>query len=123
MDISQNFGSDIDLSQSGNLLLVDGTTLAQQRIVRRLLAAPGGYLFDLTYGAGLRSYVGQALSESLKKEIIGLIIGQMLLETAVSQTPPPQITLSSQLGNLFCNIIYTNSTTKTLETLNLTVTN
>ena len=106
MDLFNYFGSDLSTSHTGDLLLVDGITLSQQRILRRLLTNPGDYIFDLTYGAGLPSFIGIPLSQSVYAQITGLITSQMYLETSVQQNPPPIITLKSNQNTLFVNIQY-----------------
>jgi len=123
MDISQYFGNDITVNNVGDLALVDGITLSQQRILRRLLTNPGTYTLDPTYGAGLPRYIGQPLTPALYKEIVGLITANMYQETSVSQDPPPVIALKSSQDVFYVNIQYTESATTTLQILSFTVRN
>lgn len=121
MDLYHYFGNDISVASNGDLLLVDGLTLSKQRILRRLLTNPGDYIFDLNYGAGLAQFVGQPLTTLLKSQITGLITSNMFLETSVSQTPPPVITLQANQTQLFCQIQYTELSTNTLQVLDFGV--
>jgi phage baseplate assembly protein W len=69
MDCYHYFGNDLSVASNGDILLTDGITLSQQRILRRLLTNPGDYIWELTYGAGLPQFVGQPLSQSLLTQI------------------------------------------------------
>lgn len=120
-DLYQYYGQDLSVNQAGDLLLADGVILSQQRILRRLLTPPGAYIFEPTYGAGLPSYIGVALSPAVKKQLIGLITSQMYLETSVAQTPPPVVSLTSQSNSLFVGIQYTDANTNTVQVLSFTV--
>src|SRR5581483_995049 len=52
-DVFHYWGNDVSLSNTQDLLLVSGTVMGQQRVLRRLLTNPGDYLFDPNYGGGL----------------------------------------------------------------------
>jgi hypothetical protein len=107
-DLAHWFDDDLQVSATGDLLTIDGTVLGQQRVVRRLLTNPGSYIWHPEYGAGLPSYVGQTLD----KDAIGaLILSQLLLESAVSQSPPPQVTVTPITGGVFVQILYVDSDT------------
>ncbi len=121
MDAFHYFGNDLSVSHTGDLLLADGLTLSQQRILRRLLTNPGDYIFHLNYGAGLPSYIGKPLSQSLYREINGVITTQMYLEATVSQNPPPVVGLSASQNAIFVNIEYTDATTNQLQLLSFSV--
>jgi len=124
MDCNQVFGSDLNVASNGDVLLTDGETLSQQRVLRRLMTNPGTYIQDLSYGAGVGQFVGQPLTAALLLEIKGLITSQMYLETSVSQNPPPTISITAQTnGDLYCSIQYINAQTTTLQTLSFTVSN
>ena len=90
IDIGHQWGADLDLSQTGDLATVDGSTAVLQRILRRLLTNSGGYIWNLTYGAGLSGFVGQPLSPP---KIAAIVRTQMLQETAVMTSPPPGISV------------------------------
>jgi hypothetical protein len=94
-EVSHLFGDDIDLSAAGDLATVDGLSLSQQAILRRLLTNPLALPFAPTYGAGLGAFVGSTVNTSL---IQGLIAQQMLLEQDVDQTTPPNVAVSYSPG-------------------------
>jgi phage baseplate assembly protein W len=94
-DISHVVGSDLALGPTGDLAAVSDPSLGQQRVLRRLLTNPGEYIWNLTYGAGLPGMVGRPVNPT---SIQGLITSQMLRESAVAQSPLPQVTVSSDNG-------------------------
>ncbi len=106
------FGNDLQISSNGDLRLVQGSDLSQQRIVRRLLTNPFDYCFHPTYGAGLPAYVGQALSPDSYDEIQSTINSQIFLETSVAQTPAPVIIFQTIQYGLFAQINYTFAPTQ-----------
>jgi hypothetical protein len=65
-------------------------TRSQQRVLRRLLTNPKGYIFHLGYGAGVPQYVGAVLNLA---EVKTRISGQMQLEASVIKTPGPDVTV------------------------------
>lgn len=108
-DLSLEWRDDIQVSASGDLLLSDGDDLARQRIIRRVMTAVQSYIFELGYGAGLPQKIGEALSVTA---IQAIVRSQMLLEVAVSQTPPPVVTAvqsGSNLGLVVIGISYTDA--------------
>jgi len=111
-DIYQNYGQDIQVSITGDLLISNGSTRSQQRVLRRLLTSPLDYIWHTDYGAGVGNFVGQALSSDLFDEIRSLINSQIFLEDSVSQTPPPEIFLQTIQGGLWCQINYTENPTQ-----------
>lgn len=121
MDCYQNFGGDLNINSRGDLLLAEGLTLSQQRILRRLLTNPGDYIWHPEYGAGLPRYIGQPLTQALFKEISGLITAHIYLERTVAQNPPPVIKLSANQSSLYCNITYTDAATTSLQVLTFNV--
>jgi hypothetical protein len=87
-DIDHVFGSDLAVTVSGDLAAVSGSTLGQQRVLRRLLTNAGDYIWKLTYGAGLPSVIGMPVDAAA---VTGLVRSQIFLESAVAQTPTPVI--------------------------------
>ncbi len=100
------WGSDLNVSASGDLLLADGLELSKQAVLKRLLTNMGDYLWELGYGAGLPQRIGQTLN---LPEITGLIRSQMFLEGSVSQTPEPVITVQQIPGGVAAQIYYTEA--------------
>lgn len=121
MDCYHYFGGDLVINSRGDILMADGLTLSQQRILRRLLTNAGDYIWHPEYGAGLPSYIGLPLTQALFKEISGLITAHMYLESSVAQDPPPVIKLSANQNSLYCSIEYTESATKSLQVLTFNV--
>lgn len=105
-DLYHYWGNDLTVSATGDLLAVEGSVRGQQRVLRRLLTNPGDYIFHPDYGAGLPARVGDTLDIP---KLRALIRGQMLLEEAVSSTPPPEITLQPIANGVSCRIQYTDA--------------
>ncbi len=114
-DISHVWGSDLDIGPSGDLGYADGSLAVEQRLLRRLLTNPGGYVWQPDYGAGLPAYVGQTLHADTLR---ALVREQMHLESAVAQTPAPGITITSDAaGSVFLGIQYTDADNGSTVTL------
>jgi len=121
-DISHFYGSDLEVSSTGDLSIADTTTTGEQRLYRRLLTNPpltdsagdtlasGDYTFHPEYGAGVPRYVGQPEKVS---EIKSLIKKQVALESAVATSPAPTITLTADGNQLSAVIAYNDAETKT----------
>jgi hypothetical protein len=108
------WGEDLELGPTNDLRRVSGTEEGQQRVLRRLLTAPGELVFHPEYGAGLPAYVG-ALRDLAKIE--GLIVSQMLLEATVADDPPPTVKLSPRPDGLFCHIQWADAVTRETQLL------
>ena len=93
-DIYLDWGGDLALSDSGDLAVVSGTSLINQRVCRRLLTNSGDYLWNRTYGGGLSMFIGTPLRPYNLKAVIS---SQLSLEAALPATPPPQVAI--QLAN------------------------
>lgn len=112
MEIYQEFGNDLTLSENGDLKSVDGLELSNQRIIRRLmnmpisLSNPPDYLQDPTYGAGTPHYVGELNTNQIYNQIKASIMAQIFLEDTVAQNPPPDIQLAGLPGRLEGTITY-----------------
>lgn len=136
-DLHNDFGNDVKLndnSQGKDLLNVGGPNngtnsptdagslvKSQQRVLRRLLTAPGSYIWHPDYGAGLQQYVGLPLSPDNVDLIKNKILSQLYLEDSVAKNPAPETSLQSIQGGLFVQINYTESTSKSPIVLNFTV--
>lgn len=113
-DIYLDYGSDLQIASSGDFETVTGSTLTQQRIIRRLLTILKTYIEHPEYGAGLAGYVGRLMSPDVIDEIIGKVKAQMYLEDAVSKIKPPVITIQPDqtiINNLNVGITYYQSDT------------
>ncbi len=89
-DLFHQWGSDLTLGPTGDLALVSGTLLGQQRLLRRLLTNPGDYMWQLSYGAGLGQFVGSPASPL---HIRAVVRSQVFKEAAVARAPEPSIDL------------------------------
>lgn len=107
VDLDHTFGNDLVVSATGDLATVDDVKKSQQRILRRLLTNPVGYIWHSDYGAGLARYIGQSLSSDRFAEIKSTIQSQIFLEQTVAQTPAPEIRLQTIQFGLYCQINYT----------------
>ena len=78
-------------------------------MLRRLLTNLGAYIWNLSYGAGLPAMVGETIDAA---RISGIARSQMLQEAAVSQTPPPTVSvIGTPLGVVTATITYQDSAT------------
>lgn len=119
-DIDHTWGSDINLSAAGDINVVDGQPLVQERIIRRLMTRGfqaagvnvpgevGEYIWSPDYGAGVPQRIGGALNT---QQIKSLIQSQLLREATVARSPPPQITVTNFLNGVSVLIVYFASLT------------
>lgn len=107
-EFSHNFGSDIDLSATGDLLYVEGDALAEQMIIKRLLTAVGADIWNLNYGAGLGQFVGKPVNQ---KAITNAIRAQIFQEASVAQLPEPVVNFNEQGTTVSVTIKYTDAQT------------
>jgi hypothetical protein len=116
-DVSHVWGSDLSVGPKGDLALVKGEELGQQRILRRLLTNPGNYIWHLDYGAGLGTFVGKTVSTS---QIAAVIKGQVFMENCVAKSPEPQVTIDLPGyvdGGVFVQLRYTNAQSQDSQVL------
>lgn len=111
-DLYHYIGADLQASGAGDFQTVSDTLRGQQRVLRRLLTNPGEYIFHPTYGAGLPAKIGSVANIG---EIKALVRGQMLLESAVAQSPAPVVNVaqiaSASGGGFSISIQYVDATT------------
>jgi hypothetical protein len=119
-DLSQQFGGDLERGPTGDLAIVYGGALSQQRLLRRLLTNPGDYIWHLDYGAGLAQFVGQPARAS---QIRAVIRGQMFKEAVVARTPEPDIDVQfDDAGAVYVQIRYADATTGQTQLLSFSAT-
>jgi phage baseplate assembly protein W len=92
MDTAHFFGQDMQFSATGDDLLSDGALEMEQRIFRGLMTNPGDDPFNPTYGAGIGSYIGQALSPEKFASLKAAILAVVMTEPNVQKLPLPDIT-------------------------------
>jgi len=110
------FGGDLQVSESGDVALVDGLQLGQQRVLRRLLTNPGDYIWNLAYGAGLAGFVGKPAATM---QIRAVVRSQIFKEAAVATSPEPMIEVTSdQAGTVYVHIRYLDAQSGTTQILN-----
>lgn len=105
-DTDLSWGGDFIVSPSGDLSLVDGDVLTQQRIIRRLNTALRRYIYHLGYGAGLPQRIGRVARPATIQSIVR---SQILLEASVASVPVPAITVASTptlAGAYIITIVY-----------------
>lgn len=118
-DLALQFGGDLSVSPSGDLLLAGGSLQTQQRILRRLLTNPGDYIWHPGYGAGLGQYVGEPGAPAA---IAGTVKMQMLRETSVAKSPAPSVSAAmADDGTLTLSLSYTEAATQQTSALTLTL--
>lgn len=111
IDIYHQFGSDLIADSTGGLALVQDSLTTTQRIYRRLATNPGDYLWNLSYGGGLRRLVGMPANNSAIESIVR---NQLALESTVAPTPVP--TVSSQIADVANGMFVTDITYSDAET-------
>ena len=106
-DLSLEFGTDLSISPSGDLVMSDGDNLTRQRILRRLLTAVRAYVWHQDYGAGLPQRIGLVAQS---RSIRALCLAQIRLEASVAKLPLPIIKVAPSPGGfLQIAIFYTNA--------------
>ncbi len=109
VDLALQMGGDLAVGPTGDLALADGPLLTQQRVLRRLLTNSGDYIWQLSYGAGLGTFVGQAGAPLV---IAGVVRAQLLQEQAVAMSPPPVVAVTPESdGTVTASLTYTDSLT------------
>ena len=116
-DLAHVVGSDLTIGPTGDLAVIDLADWTQQRILRRLLINAGGYIWQLTYGAGLPGMVGATVSA---QQIAAIIRRQIGLETAVSSYPEPKVLLQiDQAETVFATVTYQDAQTASSQTFSV----
>jgi hypothetical protein len=108
-DLDLLFGGDLSVGPTGDLALADGSALTEQRLLRRLLTNNADYIWQLSYGAGLGQFVGQAGAPAAIQAVARV---QMLLESAVARNPAPVVDASAAVdGTVTMSIRYADLAT------------
>lgn len=120
-DAAHDFGNDLSFSATNDLELSSGIDLSNERILRRLFTNPGDYIWHTNYGAGIKQFVGAALSGTTYDQIQANVTSNVFLEATVSPNPPPQISFQTIQGGIFSGISYTMAETLEPTVLNFQV--
>jgi phage baseplate assembly protein W len=114
-DVAHVFGSDLEIGPTGDLAIVSGDLLGQQRVLRRLLTNQGDYIWQLGYGAGLAQFVGQPAAAS---RIRAIIRSQIFKEAAVARTPEPTVDVQVGTdGTVYVQLQYADTATGQTQVL------
>jgi hypothetical protein len=121
-DIAHQWGSDLGFGPTGDIAVVAGSVLGQQRVLRRLLTNPLDYIWQPGYGAGLASFVGQPANAL---QICATIRSQIFKEAAVAQNPEPTVDVTlnpgGASGDVYAYILYTDAQTGQTQVLTFSV--
>ncbi len=118
-DAALLWGQDLGASSIGDIALVSGTALQQQRVLRRLLTNPGDYIWNPAYGAGLAQFVGTPCNVAA---IRATIRSQIFMESSVARLPEPVIDVSSASdGSVYVQIRYVDSASSSTQVLSFSV--
>jgi hypothetical protein len=107
-DIFHQWGSDLLVGVTGDIATATGTTLGQQRVLRRLLTNPGDYIWQPDYGAGLARFIGQPANVG---QIRAVIRSQIFLESSVARSPEPVIDVQVGPSSIYVHIRYVDADT------------
>lgn len=117
-DISHQWGEDIRLGATDDLLLATGSEETRQRVLRRLLSNEMDLLFHPTYGAGLPRKVGETTKAA---NLEPTIRRQMFSEAGVQQEPPPNIKATPFFGGVTVAISYQDAVTQEAVGIGFTI--
>jgi hypothetical protein len=119
MDIGHYFSGDLQSSATGDLLLVDSVLESKQRVLRRLLTNPLGYIWQPKYGAGLPAQIGNPINQP---QLAALTTAQMFLEPSVVQNPRPHVNTVPISNGINVKIQYVEADSAAPATLNFDAT-
>jgi hypothetical protein len=121
-DIAHQWGSDLGFGPTGDLAVVAGSALGQQRVLRHLLTNLLDYIWQPAYGAGLAGFIGQPANIL---QIRSTIRSQIFKESAVAQNPEPTIEVTlcpgGAAGDVYVYILYVDAQTGQTQVLTFSV--
>lgn len=118
-DIWQQWGSDLIIGPTGDLATASGTSLGQQRVLRRLLTNPGDYIWQPDYGAGLAQFVGQPVNAF---QIAAVVRSQIFREAVVARSPEPVVDVQvDDTGVVYVSIRYADATSLETQVLSFSM--
>ncbi|NHN84470.1 phage tail protein [Acetobacter musti] len=108
-DLFHISGSDLVITDTGQLDLATGNDAGMQRVLRRLTTNAGDYIFTPDYGAGLPSRVG---GTDTPADLQAIILQQMTLEPIVSSSPVPVVDVQNiGTGKRSISVTYMSAST------------
>ncbi len=121
-DLAHQWGADLSVGATGDLAVVSGPALGQQRVLRRLLTNPGDYIWQLDYGAGLARFIGQPVNTL---QISAVMRSQIFKEAAVARQPEPivdvQVSPGGAAGTVYVHIRYADAASSRTQVLSFGV--
>jgi hypothetical protein len=121
-DALHQWGSDLMISSSGDISVVSGPLLGQQRVLRRLLTNPGDYIWQMNYEAGLARFIGQPTNAL---QIRAVVRSQIFKEATVARQPEPVIDVEvapgGGAGTVYISIRYVDADTSETQILSFSV--
>jgi phage baseplate assembly protein W len=121
-DISHQWGSDLTTGPTGDLAVVTGPALGQQRVLRRLLTNPGDYIWQPDYGAGLARFIGRPGNVLAIRAVVR---SQIFKEAAVARTPEPVIDVTldpaGAAGTVYVHVRYVDADSSQTQILSFSV--
>jgi hypothetical protein len=117
-DLNHVFGSDLTVAAHGDLAVLAGSALGQQRVLRRLLTNAGDYIWQLNYGAGLPAMIGTPAQGA---SIAGLVKSQIFLESNVARSPAPAVTVNAAGSIVSLSIGYSDAADTTMQAIGITI--
>lgn len=113
--VGHEMGGDLLLDKNGSLAVASGATETRQKVLRRLYAVAGDYLWHQDYGAGLPRMVGDPMRAELTQ---GVIRAQISRESGVDTTAPVGVTVSERPdGTVNCMVSYVDAMTQDTQEL------
>ena len=118
-DCSLLWDDDLASGSTGDVGLLSGASLSQQRILRRLLTNPGDYLWQPEYGAGLGQFIGEPCDV---QAVRAQIRSQIFLEAIVARVPEPVIDVRPAIdGSVYVQITFSGAPSGNSQTLSFVV--
>ncbi|HUB48679.1 MAG TPA: hypothetical protein VMB73_27185 [Acetobacteraceae bacterium] len=121
-DVDHQWGSDLSFGPTGDVAVVSGAAMGQERVLRRLLTNPLDYIWQPTYGAGLAAFVGSPTNST---RIQSVIRSQIFKETTVARDPEPTINISinpgGSTGDVYVQVFYVDAPTGQTQVMTFSV--
>ncbi|HUN43480.1 MAG TPA: hypothetical protein VMU81_24560 [Acetobacteraceae bacterium] len=122
VDIDHQWGSDLGFGPTGDIAIVSGSAMGQERVLRRLLTNPLDYIWQPAYGAGLAAFVGQPANTTRIKSVIR---SQIFNESTVARDPEPTINVivnpGGLTGDVYVRVSYVDTTTGQTQVVTFSV--